>query len=360
MNIYVVKLENDTFSRIAVIDNATSVIWIKRFNAVGQFELYIKASPELVELFQGDIFLTRDDSNVAMYVEKIVLNTDDENGNYLTISGRSAECILSWRIVGHAVYTSTLTTAEIIIRDQITQLLIYYEFINNDNAIKWLSLGENHHWPDFTTRQFTGKTLLDVVQDLCVTFNYGFEFAWTGSGFQINLYKGTNRSFEQTENPFVVFSPEFENLGNTEYTYDTTNFANCAIVGGEGEGIDRTYVTIYPEGVTGFYRRIIFVDARQTSSNTEQGELTDEQYREMLTAQGQEKIDERKTVATFNGEILNYNAYTYGVDYNLGDKVSIVNEYGITGNATITEITEVEDATGYRLIPTLSEWAISE
>jgi hypothetical protein len=68
----------------------------------------------------------------------------------------------------------------------------------------------------------------------------------------------------------------------------------------------------------------------------------------------------RKVTQTFNGEILNYNAYTYGVDYNLGDKVSIKNEYGVTGNATIMAITEVEDETGYRLVPTLSEWEIAE
>ena len=76
----------------------------------------------------------------------------------------------------------------------------------------------------------------------------------------------------------------------------------------------------------------------------------------MLIAQGKEELEQRKITTSFNGEILNYNNYTYGVDYNLGDKVSIINEYGIRGNATITEITEVEDDTGYKLIPTLSEW----
>ena len=80
----------------------------------------------------------------------------------------------------------------------------------------------------------------------------------------------------------------------------------------------------------------------------------------MLAEEGKEEIELHKVTTEFNGEILNYNNYTYGVDYNLGDKVSIVNEYGIKGNATITEITEVEDETGYRLIPTLSEWTVIE
>ena len=34
MVLYFYRLENDTFTKVAVIDNATSVIWVKRFNAV--------------------------------------------------------------------------------------------------------------------------------------------------------------------------------------------------------------------------------------------------------------------------------------------------------------------------------------
>jgi hypothetical protein len=50
--------------------------------------------------------------------------------------------------------------------------------------------------------------------------------------------------------------------------------------------------------------------------------------------------------------------YIYGVDYNLGDKVAIKNEYGVTGAATVTEMTEVEDESGYQVRPTLSEWSV--
>lgn len=356
MVLYFYKLENDTFTKIAVIDNATSVIWQKRFNAVGEFEIYIKASEKLLELLDGDIFVMRDDSNVGMYIEKVQLNTDDENGDYLTISGHSAEIILSWRVVQRAVYSSATITAESIIRDLITRLLIYFEVIINPNAIKWLTLGPNNQWDDKVNRQFTGKNLLEIVQELCMTYNYGFEFSWNGNGFTINLYKGVDRSYDQTDNTFVVFSPEFENLGNTEYIKDTSNYANCCTVGGEGEGSERVFVTVTPENLEGFYRRFIYIDARNSSSE----DLTEKQYRDMLRADGVEALELQKIVTSFSGDILNYNNYTYGVDYGLGDKVSIINEYGVRGNATITEITEVEDENGYRLIPTLSEWTVIE
>ena len=78
----------------------------------------------------------------------------------------------------------------------------------------------------------------------------------------------------------------------------------------------------------------------------------------MLSQHGKEEIKKATETIQFNGEILNSNAYTYGVDYNLGDVVQVINEYGITGTAMITEITEVEDETGYSIYPTLSEWSV--
>lgn len=356
MIIYALKLNNDTFERVAVIDNATSVIWVKRFNAVGEFELYIKASDELLQLFEGDTFLIRPDSDVGMYVEKKFLKTDEENGDYLTVSGRSVEVVMLWRIIERAVYKSSASTAESIIRAEFTKHLIYSSVIINPGAIPWISIEESHGWEDYVTRQFTGKSLLDIVQDLCVTYNYGFQFHWTGSGFEFQLYKGTDRSFDQSENTFVIFSPEFENLGSTEYTFDTSNYANGAIIGGEGEGNARTFVWVMPDGVEGFKRRVIYIDARNTSSDN--GELTENEYKKMLAEQAKEALELRKVTTEFNGEILNVNNYTYGVDYKLGDKVAIENAYGVRGNATITEITEVEDETGYKLVPTLSDWTV--
>ena len=362
MIIYVWKYQNDSFSRIGIIDNAKSVIWVKRYNTTGEFEIYIRASSELLQLFQGDIFLTRDDSTVTMYAEKIQLNTDDENGNYLIISGRSAECILGLRVVKQAVFTATTTTAETILRSVVGDFTPAgtNPGVGERRKFPFLSLGEQQGWQDLLTRQFTGKNLLELVSELCNEYNYGFELTFTGTGFVFNLYKGTDRSFAQNENTFVVFSPEFENLGNTEYTNDKTNFANAAFVAGEGEGAARKIFYWYTRDTSALGIREIWVDARNTSSNTEAGQLTPEEYRLMLKAQGWEAVMQHKVLTTFNGAILNYNAYTYGVDYNLGDKVSIKNEYGITGNANITEITEVEDESGYNLIPTLSEWEVAE
>ena len=349
MILYIWKLENDTFNNVAVIDDASSVIWVQRLNDIGEFEIYIRASAERLKLFnEGDVFITRQDSDIAMYVETVKLDTNEETGDYLTVSGRSAEVVLSWRVVQFQMFAGSSETVENIIRYLFTEKFLAVGV----GQIPWLSIESSHGWEEGTTHQYTGRSLQEIFNGLCVTFNIGFKLKWLGNGFEFQLYKGTDRSYDQNVNTYVVFSPEFENLGNTEYIKDTSEYANAAVVGGEGEGSERVFVSIAEQGKSGFYFRQVYLDAR----NSSQEDLSLEAYKEQLANDGKDQLEQLRVTAEYTGEVLNYNQYTYGVDYFLGDKISTKNEYGIKGNAVVTEITEVEDESGYKLVPTLSEW----
>ena len=63
-----------------------------------------------------------------------------------------------------------------------------------------------------------------------------------------------------------------------------------------------------------------------------------------------------KEVVTFMGEIGYSTQSRYGIDYTLGDKVIVQNGYGVNMSAYVTEVTEVQDAGGYAVHPTLSNW----
>lgn len=344
------------FTKTAVIDNATSIIWITRFNSAGEFELYIPATMERLQLFKNEnVIITRDDSETIMIVEKVALNTDDENGDYLTITGRSIESIIGRRIVPNQI--NLTGTVENGIRTLLTNNIISPS--NSMRRMSFFKLGTLNGWTETFEKQITGKNLLESISDICVTYNYGFKLTFDSNNENLifNLYKGVDRSFDQSTNTHVIFSPDFENLSNTEYTADRTTFYNWVYVAGEGEGTARKIgqaASIIEPGLSVYEK---WVDARNVSSNN--GEISTTEYIQMLRQQANEEIELSKITQTFSGEIIDFNAYTYGVDYNLGDKVSIKNEYGITGNATITEITEVEDETGYKLVPTLSEWAVT-
>lgn len=356
MILYLWTYNAGTFTATAVIDYATSIIWIKRFNDAGNFELYIKASADLLKLFaENEIFVTRPDSDVVMVAETVNLDTDDENGDYMTVTGRSAESLLARRIIPSQA-TFQNQTAENVIRSLITANVI--NPTDTRRKIDCVSLGAAKGYATRIDKQITGKNLLDSISEICKEQKYGFEFTFANDEFTFELYTGVDRSYNQSENTFVVFSPAFENLGNTHYTNDKTTLYNSVYVAGEGEGTARVIVNAQqlPTAKTGLDLRELWTDARNASSNN--GEIPISEYSLILYNQGLDDIAIATETIKFNGEILNVDMYTYGIDYGLGDTVQIENEYGITGTAVITEITEVEDASGYKIYPTLSEWSV--
>ena len=63
-------------------------------------------------------------------------------------------------------------------------------------------------------------------------------------------------------------------------------------------------------------------------------------------------MSEHTSITSFAGEIIVGMSYKYKEDYNLGDIVNIVNEYGISINVRISEIIENQDDNGYTMEPT--------
>lgn len=76
----------------------------------------------------------------------------------------------------------------------------------------------------------------------------------------------------------------------------------------------------------------------------------------MLKSRGIEKLEEFKKVELFDGEIEPNNEYKYGVDYQLGDTVTILNKYGIESAPQITGVIESVSEQGIDIVPTFSEW----
>lgn len=78
--------------------------------------------------------------------------------------------------------------------------------------------------------------------------------------------------------------------------------------------------------------------------------MTDGFYDLYLINRGLQKIAEAGEVKKFTGTVQPYN-YTYRADYNIGDVVTVSNDYGVTAQARIVEVTQVHDANGYQTVP---------
>ena len=356
MDIYVL---NENLEIVDPVDGCESIIWTSRFFEHGDFELYLPCSKESLFRYTPDRYLMRWDSPTTMIIEKTEIESDEETGEKLIITGRCLKSLLMRRIVWDQT-TFTNKTVEYIIRSLITKNVISPS--DSSRKIDNFVLADEVGFDDVVENaQYTGDNLYDVIVELCKTYGYGWDVNLIGGKFVFQLFKGVDRSYEQDVNPRVTFSDDFENLITTKYSKDTMNLKNVARVAGEGEGLDRT---IYTVGVaTGINRRETWVDAKDLTSTTKDENdkdvtLTTAQYKEVLINRGKEKLSENVSIESFEGTVETLEQYSFPEDFDLGDRVSVANEYGIKASPQIIEIIENEDDSGYSVNPTFSTWEV--
>lgn len=346
MDLYI---KNEVLETVAIIDNASSVIWTKRYYESGDFEVYILANENTVKYLKKGYYIQRQDDSMVGIIEKIELKTDIENGNYLTVSGRDLKSLLARRIVWKQ--TKLSGTVENCLRRLVTENVIETEI--SERKISNFTLGELNGFTETMKAQMTGKNLLEAISDICKTYNYGFDILLTSDNkFEFNIMKGTDRSVNQNENPVVVFSSDFDNLISTDYCFDNSELKNVALIMGEGEGINRKNITL--GNFSGIERRELYVDARDLSRNEgTEDEISEEDYLHQLAERGNEKLSEVGIEEKHEAQIELSDNYVYKVDFDIGDIVTIISDYGFSSNCRIIEMIECEDENGRSLIPKL-------
>lgn len=352
MNIYVL---NPNLEFVGVIDTFNSVIWTNRYYTYGDFELYLSVTEKNLSILQEGYCLVREGKETnAMIIDKIVISTNIETGNYLTVTGKCLKSIVYRRIIWNQ--TNMVGQLEVCINRLLNENIISPEnssrkisnFINRNTLVTGISV----------TAQYTGNNLGETIAAMCQNYGLGWDVLLDISNkrFIFILYKGTDRSYNQSEVPWIIFSNEYENLLTTTYTFDKSKYSNVAKVAGEGEGIARKYVTI--GNASGLSRYELYVDARDVSSND--GEINASEYNSQLLERGNEKLAEVDFTENFEGEVEANYTYQYDRDYFLGDIVEVINEYGIAASTRILEVIQSEDDSGIYTIPTFSNYITKE
>lgn len=156
--------------------------------------------------------------------------------------------------------------------------------------------------------------LLETLQELCKLGGGDFDIVKTSStAWQFRWYTGqlgTDRTAS------VVFALERGNMSNPVYVDNRTQEYSVAVVGGKGEGVDRK--TAVRTG-TNYHvdTNNIEMMVNATDVDTDDG----------LNTRGDEKLKATQVVKTFNFDVLQTPACSYGIHYFLGDKVKAVNPY---------------------------------
>lgn len=362
---YIEVRENGGINVIGIIDTAT-IIWRSVYFGVGDFEIHAKASPEIVSLLQAGRYVTRPDNDEVGVIEKVYLPENTNEGETITASGRFVKSMLDRRLIYNLTGNSNKATilrgnVENAVREVVKNNAIACPFDSKRN-IALFALGDVLG-ADLTIvdangnaaeKQVSYENLLTYTDGVLEEYGLSAKCVLQNGAFLYTVYNGVDRSINNSDgNLPVIFSKEYDNLISSEYTYDETTEKNVALIGGEGEGIDRFY-SLLEKGESDLQRREIFIDASSISkaykdeSDVEQT-YTDEEYKTMLDAKGKQDVAPLVITEAFNGaiDVTNGN-YVFGRDFTLGDIVTVqnnrLNKYI---NVRIRETLECQDENGY-------------
>lgn len=360
MDVYIL---NTAFEKIGVIDDAHSMVWTERLWNYGEFEMYTDINDTLLSLMQEDRYVQIPQSNKTMIIEAISIKHDAEQGNILVIRGRSLESIIDRRIVLQQTLmdgsagsfqdgVETLLNENIINSSQYRRNVSNFVFqASTDPIITPLTL----------QAQYYAENIYDIVQVQCEKYGIGFQILLNASNqFVFSLYAGVDRSYDQTTNPYVIFSPAYDNLISSDFYRSILGMKTYALTFGDDSGavpIPHSKEVFKGESQNAYQylaRRECKVDASDLSKYY-QGTTTElpvADYLEQLAERGRLYLRENSDFTAFAAEAATEStSFVFGEDYFLGDTIQLEDAYGHAGTAMVIEVTISESPDGIRTNP---------
>lgn len=394
---------------LGLLNQFTAMTWTSRTTTFGGFELWCPMLPENSELLKPDNLLWIGGDELGV-IETIKKSTDEQGGTILQVSGRFIESWLERRIIW-GQYSGTEVVSNHL-RNMVNLNAISPSDPKRVIPNLGLSTTQEALGPSISFSD-SYSNLWNTVVELANSHSLFIRIKANVPERELlfTILKGTNRSVEQSILPAVVLSTDLSDILADSYTLDATTWCNMSLVAGAGEGVQRKTSEINGS-LSGLSRRELFVDARDlqdyedwptittvttsilneethevqivtkvemtspktgektTTTSTEEkvdetakaGVVTSEGttrvpiatsvYDGMLQERGKSKLGEVPLVESFDANIRMYGprAYEYGVDYFLGDRITMQDpNLGIQVSTEISEVQQSWDENGYSL-----------
>lgn len=375
---------DSTYDVKYTIDIFIDLLWTERYCGYGEFEITVPYSKELLASCGIDDYVSIRESNVIMIIDTIGISSDVVSGASVKISGRSLESLLDRRIIADkAIGTiDSEGNPNPIGLQEAMKTLLNNNVIQPDLSVRRIP---NFSFKESTDTRITrlqmdafqerGTIIYDKLLKVCQDNDLGFRVNAVGSGgFQFELYVGTDRSWDQTAVPTVLFSTSYENLNHSDYLKSDQSMRNVIYIDWKykfelffpedlktfefsGNDISEIYSG---EAVSGLARRETYMeDSTEYSAGTyvitQQSptyKLDTSGVKKQVANKGKEELALNKSVSCFEGDVEYNRQFIYGVDYFVGDIVQLENEYSLHGKCRITELVRTRDSSGVTVIPT--------
>lgn len=334
-----VRIYDRNLFRKGQIENQTSLIWTRKFYEPGTFELHAPITDENLYLLQPGNIVGKKGSAEAGIIEDIEKEESDIK-NEITVKGRFLSSYMDRRLIKKTVNFSG--KIEVAMRQLYSSAIL----------LPLVELGALNEFPEQIEFQVTMKNLLTYESKLSRAGAIGFRFRpdFINKKIIFETYQGKDRTFSQHKNNRVIFSENYNNLNNAIYRYNDQNLKTFVIIGGQGEGENRTYYEL--GSGAGYDLREIFVDAKDINPDG----MTAAAYKAALLQRGREALKEANASETLECETDAAVNFTYKEDYDLGDIVTVrKNKWNLYINQRITELSEVYEYGGMTVVPTFGD-----
>ena len=306
------------FKICGIIDDFSSLVWNRKYYECGNFTLQTKID-KFNDIKSAKYLYCKDFVETGI-IEAIKIQ---ESESIVEASGRFLESILTRRVINSTKSFKNQITEDIV-RSLITDLAIN----NTTRKIAKLKLGTRQGLGTSRTMQMTGDVLLDKIYELCKEDELSIRVRYDFDNDEIiaEVWQGFDRRDTQNINTWAIFSKNFENITDSNYSTDETKYCNFAYVEGEltdtGGNKTRTGTTI-DRIKEGEERIELYVDARDLQKDED---TSDSEYMSMLRERGIEKLNENNKVEEISFSVDPYSNLVYKQDFDLGDKVVYKND----------------------------------
>lgn len=319
---------------IGIIEDFVNMRFNRSWTGVGDWEFLIDGtSTTEVGVITSATYIKMGDGQCGIITQ--ITERKDENEYDYTISGLELKGIAKKRVIqpleGTDMYKIEDKSPEFIIASLLSDQLTDPE--NENRQIAGSIAPYTEETGETTTYENRYVNLADAISEFAAKYEIGWYANIEHGSIVWHIAHGVDRTAHQHVNEPLLMGFEFDMLQSLNYSISTQPETNVAIVGGKGEGTERSIVIVNDDENVGLERQEIYVDAR----NAEDDELEDEGL-ETLASYGGATTVHVKPI---------FEARKYYRDiYNIGDYATLL-EYD--ADLQLTEVCSIWENNEYKL-----------
>ena len=331
-----------------IVEKIASLILTRRYWSCGEFKLLVPFTEEHSRmLVKNNIIMKRGDDEAAQ-IRYVSITKNSQGLEEIEVQGKFLITWIGKRIIKKQIITNDTTQNILyrIVRENVTNPADTARKIP-DVSIATDDEDTESGVIDYTSEQYTNAQLAAETAAKAAKLGIRMRTDARTGAHVFSVYEGRDLTAGNTAgNAPCIFSQEFDNIVEQEYTNSVENLKTTAFVGGEEkEGVARKVAEV-GGSAAGLAREEVFINATDIvqeyeDDDGEQVTLTDAEYLALLSARGAEELEQYAETLSFGSKINTFANLIYRTDYDLGDRVTCVNKrWGIRIDVRITEIAE--------------------